>query len=111
MVVKTKINSGIDTVTYIVSTRDISQKNLEKMLEESKMSGGEIMPTLAQRWLEEGKELGIKLGEKSGIARGQKQGKIETAKEALKQGIPIEMVAKITNLPIKEIKALSKEKH
>jgi len=110
-------------LTYIVSTRDISPKNLEKMLEESKMSGGEIMPTLAQRWLEEGKEKGIqqgiKLGEKSGIEkgiekgieRGQRQGKIETAIEALKQGIPKELVAKITGLPQKEIEALAKEKH
>jgi predicted transposase/invertase (TIGR01784 family) len=39
---------------YVTATQDIPAAQLEKMLEESKLKGEEIMPTLAQRWREEG---------------------------------------------------------
>lgn len=106
-------------LTYIVSTKDISPHDLAKMLEESKISGGDIMPTLAQRWLEEGKEQGMQQGVQQGLKQGKqlgkkdglREGKIQTAKKALKEGLPIEVIARITQLPKKEIEALKKEKH
>jgi predicted transposase/invertase (TIGR01784 family) len=39
---------------YVVQTQDIPPVQLQEMLEESKLKGDEIMPTLAQRWREEG---------------------------------------------------------
>jgi predicted transposase/invertase (TIGR01784 family) len=39
---------------YAVQTQDIPPVHLQEMLEESKLKGDEIMPTLAQRWREEG---------------------------------------------------------
>jgi hypothetical protein len=39
---------------YVVQTQDIPPVQLKEMLEESKLKGEEIMPTLAQRWREEG---------------------------------------------------------
>ncbi len=39
---------------YIAETQEVSMPGLEKMLEESKLKGEEIMPTLAQRLREEG---------------------------------------------------------
>ncbi len=41
---------------------DISPEKLEKMLEKSHINGGDIMPTLAQRWVEQGFEKGIEKG-------------------------------------------------
>lgn len=39
---------------YVVQTQDFPPVQLKEMLEESKLKGEEIMPTLAQRWREEG---------------------------------------------------------
>ena len=39
---------------YITVTQDISAPELEEMLEENKLKGKEVMPTLAQRWMDEG---------------------------------------------------------
>lgn len=47
---------------YIAETRDIPAKQLIKILEESKLKGEDIMPTLAQRWKQEGIEKGRKEG-------------------------------------------------
>jgi hypothetical protein len=51
---------------YVTATQDIPATQLEKMLEESKLKGEEVMPTLAQRWKEEGLQQGIE----QGIERG-----------------------------------------
>lgn len=47
---------------YIVQTQDIPEEQLTEMLEESKIKGDDIMPTLAQRWEERGIEKGIEKG-------------------------------------------------
>jgi predicted transposase/invertase (TIGR01784 family) len=80
---------------YISDTRNISVDQLKKMLEESKIDGGEIMQTLGQRLRDEGKEKWIK------------EGKFETAKRMLNDGLPIESIVKYTGLTEKEIKALT----
>ncbi len=54
---------------YISATKDISQETIKKIFEESKIKGGDIMPTLAQRWIEQGKQEGIQVGEKKGISK------------------------------------------
>jgi len=41
-----------------------------------------------------------------GIEKGRKEGKLEDAKEMLKEGISIERIGKITKLPVEEIKKL-----
>ena len=56
---------------------------------------------------EEGREQGIKIGEsigeKRGEKRGKKEGKIETAKNMLKKGFEIDVIAELTGLKRKEI--------
>jgi len=47
---------------YIVETQDIPAPELKKMLEEIKIIGEETMPTLAQRWRDEGKEQWMQQG-------------------------------------------------
>ena len=48
-------------------------------------------------------------GEAFGIEKGAEQTKIQTAKEALKNNISLEIIAKITGLPIKKVQQLKEE--
>ena len=52
--------------------------------------------------IEQGLEKGIEIGE----AKGREEGIIQTAKTALKQGIPAETVASFTGLSVLEVEAL-----
>jgi predicted transposase/invertase (TIGR01784 family) len=83
---------------YISQTQDISFDRLEKMLEESKIDGGDIMQTLAEQLKQEG----IKIGKKEGI----EEKAIETAKNLLEMGIDIDKIAKATGLSQEEIEKL-----
>ena len=88
---------------YISKTKKIDMKQLDKMLEKSKIDGGEIMQTLADRLRSEG----IKIGEE----RGKKRGKVETAKRMLIDGVSIENIVKYTGLKEKEIESLAETVH
>lgn len=75
---------------------------LKDILDESKIDGGKIMPTLAQQFKEEFKEefmqtIGPEL---------KKEGKKEIAKQMLLDNFPVEQVIKYTGLTEKEVKAL-----
>jgi predicted transposase YdaD len=77
---------------------------LKKMLDESKIDGGEIMPTLAQQMKEEFREEFIEtMGPQL-----KKEEKEDTAKKMLEDGMPIETISKYTGLPEKEIEKLRK---
>jgi hypothetical protein len=76
---------------YICQTHEISRDELKKMLDESKIDGGAIMPTLAQQMKEEFKEefmqtLGTQLKKE-----GMDEKAIETAKKMLKRGFKIDI--------------------
>lgn len=57
-------------------------------------------------YFKEGLELGEKLGEKRGEKRGEKKKALEMAKNAIKEGIQIDTIARLTGLSIEEIKKL-----
>ncbi len=88
---------------YITETGDIPAERLKEMLEESKIPGGDIMPTLAQRWIDEGM--------KKGMQQGKKQGKLETAQNMIENGINIDVIVRYTGLSRKEIEKLTKKIH
>jgi len=50
---------------YIVVNKDIEKEELKELI--IKMKGEDTMPTLAQRWLDEGKIEGIQIGIQTGI--------------------------------------------
>jgi predicted transposase/invertase (TIGR01784 family) len=75
---------------YIFHTHKIKLVELTKMLQESKIEGGDIMQTLAQQIKKEGKKEGIK----------------ETAKRMLLNDFSVEQVITATGLTEKEVKAL-----
>ena len=62
---------------------------------------------------QEGRDSGFSEGEafgiEQGISQGAEQKAIETAKEALKNNIPLEIIAKITGLPIEKVQQLKEE--
>lgn len=105
----------MSSLNYIVSTKDITSKKLIKILEESEIQGGEIMPTLAQRWIEQGIEQGYEEGMEKGVLKGKvegiKEGKIETARELIKNGVSIDIISSSTGLPREEVEQLTGKIH
>ena len=83
---------------YVAYTRDIPLEQLKKTLEESKLEGGDFMPSLAQRLIDQGKE--------QGFAQGLAEKAKETARQMLNDDFPIERIVKYTGLTEKEIKEL-----
>jgi len=75
---------------YIAHTHKIKMVQLNQMLEESKIEGGETMQTLAQQLKKEGK----------------KEEKLETAKRMLLNDFSVEQVMTATGLTEKQLKAL-----
>jgi hypothetical protein len=81
------------------------------MLDESKICGGEIMPTLAQQMKEEFKEelkeefmqtLGSQLKDE-----GKREAKEETAKELIKRGVNMDIIEVATGLSREELKKMA----
>ena len=54
----------------------------------------------------EGVEEGIVIGEKRGMKKGIEQGKREDAITMKQKGLPLELIAEITGLPLSEIEGL-----
>jgi predicted transposase/invertase (TIGR01784 family) len=79
---------------YVSYIRDLSLEELKKTLEESNIEGGDLMPSLAQRLMDEGKE------------KWKKENSKEIAKRMLDADFPIEKIVKFTNLTEKEVKEL-----
>ena len=75
---------------YISYIRDIPLEQLGKTLEECKIKGGDLMPTLGSQLKKEGK----------------KEEKLETAKRMLLNDFSVEQVITATGLTEKEVKAL-----
>ena len=62
---------------YICGTKDIDEEKLTKLLEEKKLERSEIMATLAQRWVKEGREKGREEGREEGREKGREEGREE----------------------------------
>jgi predicted transposase YdaD len=80
---------------YVSQTQDISRDQLKKMLDDSKIDGGEIMPTLAQQMKEEFRE------------EFKEEFKKEIAKQMLRKGFDLDTIIDITGLEKTEIAMLS----
>ncbi len=98
-------------LTYITEIRDMPLDKLQKKLKESKIEGGDLMPSLAQRLREEGREQGREQGERVGVKKGMKEGKKETAGRMLERGFDLDTISDITGLDKKEIKKIASTSH
>lgn len=63
------------------------------------------MPTLAQRWVEEGIEKGIKKGKREGAFEKA----VETCRKLLVSGVDPEIVSNATDLSIEKVLEIKKE--
>ena len=106
---------------YVVSSKDISKQQLFDILEESRAKGENIMPTLAERWIEEGFEKGERLGIEKGIEKGREEGlekgekkgvekdRIKICKKLLFEGSDYRFIEKICEFSSEKIKAIEAE--
>jgi predicted transposase/invertase (TIGR01784 family) len=94
-------------LSYISHTHELSQDKLKKMLDDSKIGGGEIMRTLAQQMKEEFMQtLGPQLKDE-GKKEGKREGKEETAKELIKRGVDMDIIEAATGLSREELKKIA----
>jgi len=56
---------------------------------------------------EEGFEKGLERGLEKGLEKGREEGLEKAAQNALAEGVPVELVSKITMLDIKKVRELS----
>ena len=56
---------------------------------------------------DEGREAGLQVGIQQGIERGAYETKLETAKAMFLDKVPIETIAKYTNLPLETVQELA----
>jgi predicted transposase/invertase (TIGR01784 family) len=86
------------------SLKDRIKNVIKQAEEEFKM---EYVPIWEKDILEEG----IKKGKREGIQEGKREGKLETARELLKKGVDINIIASATGFSKKEIEELAKTSH
>ena len=79
------------------SARNLPLEELNETVTQLFEEGGEIMATIAEKWIEKG------------IEKGMEKGKWDVVKNSLEAGLPIKTIERITGLPIEEIKQV-KEK-
>ena len=63
-----------------------------------------IIKTAERVAREEGREEGIEVGMQKGREEGLKEGRFESARRMLKVNLPVELVAKCSNLTVQEVK-------
>ncbi len=84
------------------------QSALEQLLAKylSEEEKGNIMRTVAQKYIEEGTQYGIQIGEARGEARGEKKKAMVVAKNLLKASVSVDIISTSTGLSKKEIEEL-----
>ena len=93
-------------IEYLAKSNDVEEKEVVNIIKKELGSEAEdVMPSLAQRWMEEGIEKGIRKGKKEGALEKA----IETCKNALNSGIAPEMISKITGLSLEKVLEIKKE--
>jgi predicted transposase/invertase (TIGR01784 family) len=100
---------------YISQTQDIKPDQLKKILDKSNIHGGDIMPTLAQRFKEEfietlGPQLikkGKRAGKRAGKIAGKIAGKKEIAIQMLQRDFDLNTIMDLTGFTKPEIEKLT----
>jgi len=81
------------------STGSLSVEELNEAVTQLYEEGGDIMATIAEKWLEQGME--------KGIQKGKLEKAFETAKKMMKKGFDLDTVLEITGLDKKQIEKLA----
>jgi len=83
---------------YFISSRDIEREKAEEILKEV---GGEQMPSLAQRLVEEGIQQGIQQGMQQGIQQGMQKGIQQGLQQGMQKAIIDAIELKFGTVPAK----------
>jgi predicted transposase/invertase (TIGR01784 family) len=93
----------------------LTEREEEELMEEIKHLNpreAEQILELPNSWREKGRKEGREKGREEGRKEGRKEGELkakkETALEMLKEGLSVELIAKITKLDFKEIEELKR---
>ncbi len=78
-------------------SQELKKRGFEKGLQEGRLAG-----------IQKGRQEGRKEGRQEGRQEGIFEGKLQTAEALLKEKMPVEKIAQITGLPLKDIKKLMK---
>ncbi|QUI60447.1 Rpn family recombination-promoting nuclease/putative transposase [Wolbachia endosymbiont of Spodoptera picta] len=94
-----------DLLAYEERVMDLQKEAaiLEQKLDDATQKG-------RQEGIQIGEEKGRAEGKEEGIAEGEKQAKIAVAKNSLKAGVSIDVIAEITGLSLDKIKQLDQQK-
>ncbi len=96
---------------YITSAaQDIPGEKIRETLDKVLKDGGNIMPTLAQKWKQEGIDIGRQRGKQEGRQEGRQEGSKDkaqaVAQNMMEDGFPFKAISKYTGLSEEEIKKL-----
>jgi len=94
-------------LVYIFHTQGINRDQLIKMLDESKIDGGEIMQTLAQQMKEEFREEFMQTMAPELEKKGMEKKAKETAKELIKRGVDMDIIEGATGISRKELEKMA----
>ena len=100
---------------YLFTTIDAGKApELKKALKKAIKEGESLMPTIAEKWFQDGVDVGIEKGIEKGIEQGIEKGfvkgKIEDAQKMIALGMDVATIHKITGLPISKINELIKNR-
>ena len=98
-------DSVLILLRYFTMTNEVAQKDVADIIKSELGEDAEdIMPSLGRKIYNEGREEGLQEGiEKGAIAKA-----VETCRNAIIEGAPIEFIIKITGLPIEKVLEIQK---
>ncbi len=105
---KDQVSEYFEALTkYLTSSaKQLKEKELDEIITEAYKEGGDIMQTIAEGWLKQGRKEGEKRGKREGKREGKLEGKLEMATALKKDGVPIETIIKASGLSKEEIEKL-----
>ena len=95
-----KFLSGDERNRALAEAREKARMDLDSWLGDARHEG-------RQEGLQEGRQEGLQEGRQEGLHEGQQKEKLEIARNALREELPIETVVKLTGLSIEEVKRLA----
>lgn len=94
---------------YSETERIEVKKEFLRMLVRMKLDPAHEFTKLPNSWENRGIKKGLKLGIEKGVEKGVEKGREEVAFEMLKEGLSIELIAKVTHLDQEAIEELQKQ--
>ena len=89
-------------IEYLARTNDIEENKIMDIIgSELGSETEEMMPTLAQKWLEQGKA--------EGREEGAFRKAVDTCRNLLNAGLSIDVISKATALPVEKVLEIQKE--